>query len=153
MLGTKRYKKNEKKKNSCILSPKLNRYTWVSMSIYIYLKEKSVLLLSPSEKAILLINCVNLIFYMYCLPVLILSDSIPNFTYIYIYVYIYIYIHTQYIYIYTQYRLELPKLCYHPGWRLMRLGYRTCFHTLYDEKIYIYIYNENNSYIAKSEST
>ena len=28
----------------------------------------------------------------------------------------------------------LPKLCYHPGWRLMRLGYRTCFHTLYDEK-------------------
>ena len=29
--------------------------------------------------------------------------------------------------------LELPKLCYHPGWRLMRLGYRTCFHTLYDE--------------------
>ena len=38
-----------------------------------------------------------------------------------------------YIYIYMQYRLELPKLCYHPGWRLMRLGYRTCFHTLYDE--------------------
>ena len=37
-------------------------------------------------------------------------------------------------------RLELPKLCYHPGWRLMRLGYRTCFHTLYDEYIYIYIY-------------
>ena len=31
-------------------------------------------------------------------------------------------------------RLELPKLCYHPGWRLMWLGYRTCFHTLYDEK-------------------
>ena len=30
--------------------------------------------------------------------------------------------------------LELPKLCYHPGWRLMRLGYRMCFHTLYDEK-------------------
>ena len=30
-------------------------------------------------------------------------------------------------------RLELPKLCYHPGWRLMRLGYRTCLHT-YDEK-------------------
>ena len=30
--------------------------------------------------------------------------------------------------------VELPKLCYHPGWRLMRLGYRTCFHTLYDEK-------------------
>ena len=29
---------------------------------------------------------------------------------------------------------------YHPGWRLMRLGYRTCFHTLYDENIYIYIY-------------
>ena len=27
----------------------------------------------------------------------------------------------------------LPKLCYQPGWRLMRLGYRTCFHTLYDE--------------------
>ena len=32
------------------------------------------------------------------------------------------------------YRLELPKLCCHPGRRLMRLGYRTCFHTLYDEK-------------------
>ena len=31
--------------------------------------------------------------------------------------------------------LELPKL-YHPGWRLMRTEYRTCFHTLY---------NENNS--------
>ena len=30
--------------------------------------------------------------------------------------------------------LELPKLCYLPGWRLMRLGYRTCFHTLYYEK-------------------
>ena len=40
------------------------------------------------------------------------------------------------VYIYT----ELLKLCYHPGWRLMRLGYRTCFHTLYDENIYIYIY-------------
>ena len=50
-----------------------------------------------------------------------------------------------------QYRLELPKLCYHSGWWLMRLGYRTCFHMLYDEKkkyiyillsryIYIYIY-------------
>ena len=35
--------------------------------------------------------------------------------------------------------LELPKLCYHPGWRLMRTDYRTCFHTLYDEYIYIYI--------------
>ena len=32
------------------------------------------------------------------------------------------------------YHLELPKLCYHPGWRLMRLGYRTGFHTLYDKK-------------------
>ena len=40
-----------------------------------------------------------------------------------------------YIYIYIYIRLELPKLCYHPGWRLMRLGYRTCFHTLYDEKL------------------
>ena len=36
-------------------------------------------------------------------------------------------------------RLELLKLCYHPGWRLMRLGYRTCFHMLYDEKKKIYI--------------
>ena len=36
-------------------------------------------------------------------------------------------------------RLELPKLCYHPGWRLMRLGYRTCFHTLYDEKKIIWV--------------
>ena len=27
-----------------------------------------------------------------------------------------------------------------PGWRLMRVGYRTCFHTLYDIYIYIYIY-------------
>ena len=35
------------------------------------------------------------------------------------------------IYIY----IELPKLCYHPRWRLMRLGYRTCFHTLYDENL------------------
>ena len=25
-----------------------------------------------------------------------------------------------------QYRLDLPKLCYHHVWRLMRLGYRTC---------------------------
>ena len=33
-----------------------------------------------------------------------------------------------------QCRLEQPKLCYHPGWRLMRTGYHTCFHTLYDEK-------------------
>ena len=29
--------------------------------------------------------------------------------------------------------------CYHPGWRLMRLGCRTCFHTLYDEKKYIHV--------------
>ena len=27
-----------------------------------------------------------------------------------------------------------------PGWRLMRIGCRTCFHTLYDEKEYTYIY-------------
>ena len=26
---------------------------------------------------------------------------------------------------------------HHPGWRLMKAGYRTCFHTLYDEKKYI----------------
>ena len=40
-------------------------------------------------------------------------------------------------------RLELPELCYLTGWQLMRAWYRTCFHTLYDEKktyIYIYIY-------------
>ena len=40
-----------------------------------------------------------------------------------------------------QYCLELPKLCSHPGWWLMRAGYHTCFHALYDEnknKIYIY---------------
>ena len=41
--------------------------------------------------------------------------------------------------------LELPKLCYHPFWRLMRLGYRTCFHTLYDEKEEIYIYISSSS--------
>ena len=38
------------------------------------------------------------------------------------------------LHIASKYRLELPKLCYHPGWRLMRLGYRTCFHTLCDVK-------------------
>ena len=44
-----------------------------------------------------------------------------------------------------QYRLELPKLCYHPGWRLMKAGYRTFFHTLYDEKnIYIYFNNSKS---------
>ena len=26
---------------------------------------------------------------------------------------------------------ELPKLCFHPGWRLMGAGYFTCFHTLF----------------------
>ena len=36
----------------------------------------------------------------------------------------------------------MQKLCYHPGWRLMRLGYRTCFPTLYDEKKYIYAKRE-----------
>ena len=55
-----------------------------------------------------------------------------------------------------QCRLELPKMFYHSGWWLMRAGYRTCFHTLYDEKkiyacvrmctcerkIYIYIERE-----------
>ena len=46
------------------------------------------------------------------------------------------------IYMSKEYRLELLKLCYHPGWRLMRLGYRTCFHTLYDEK---------NIYMSKEE--
>ena len=40
-----------------------------------------------------------------------------------------------YIYIYIYFRFELLKLCYHPGWRLMRAGYRMCFHTLYDEKL------------------
>ena len=53
-----------------------------------------------------------------------------NDSHIYIYIYIYIYI--------TWFQ------CYHPGWQLMSLGYRTCFHTLYDEikknDIYIYIY-------------
>ena len=27
-----------------------------------------------------------------------------------------------------------PKLCYHPGWQLMRVGYGMWFHMLYDEK-------------------
>ena len=52
-----------------------------------------------------------------------------------VYMYIYIYIYST--------ALSYHPGCYHPGWRLMRLGYRTCFHTLYDEKkkyIYIYIY-------------
>ena len=32
-------------------------------------------------------------------------------------------------------RQKYIMLCsYHPDWWLMRLGYRTCFHTLYDEK-------------------
>ena len=66
------------------------------------------------------------------------------YTRIAIYIYIYIYINWNKRKRW-QYRLKLPKLCYHPGWRLMRLVYRTCFHTLYDEKkkkkyIYIYIY-------------
>ena len=39
-----------------------------------------------------------------------------------------------------QYRFELPKLCYHPGWRLMRTEYHTCFHTLYDENIFRKLY-------------
>ena len=41
---------------------------------------------------------------------------------------------------YKYIRLELPKLCYHPGWRLMRTGYRTCFHNCMmkvKKKIYI----------------
>ena len=57
----------------------------------------------------------------------------------------------KYIYIYDNTVFELPKLCYHPGWRLMRLGYRTCFHTLYDEKkkifhIFMYILKYEYTY-------
>ena len=49
----------------------------------------------------------------------------------------YIYIH---IYIYIYIEREREGVSNHPGWRLMRLGYRTCFHTLYEEKkIYTYI--------------
>ena len=53
-----------------------------------------------------------------------------------------------------QYCLELPKPCYHPGWRLMRTEYRMYFHTLYDEKkldlfenysYYIGIFKKHNS--------
>ena len=62
----------------------------------------------------------------------------------------YIYIPT---YIYICSRLELPKLCYHPSWRLMRLGYRTGFHTLYDEKKYVYIYIPTYIYICKQDLT
>ena len=55
-----------------------------------------------------------------------------------------------------QYRLELSKLCYHSRWWLMRAGYRTCFHTLYDEKkclyismyIFVYIYAYTFVYIC-----
>ena len=64
-------------------------------------------------------------------------------THEYVYIYIYMYTHTHthtHIYIY-----ELPKLCYHPGWQL--IGYRTCFHTLYDENIYIYIYIYIHTYV------
>ena len=53
------------------------------------------------------------------------------------------------LYILIRKRKELPKLCYHPGWRLMRLGYRTCFHTFYDEKkldivLILYILSEKS---------
>ena len=34
-----------------------------------------------------------------------------------------------------QTQITLMILCYHPVWRLMRLGYRMCFHTLYDENL------------------
>ena len=50
---------------------------------------------------------------------------------------IYIYI---YIYNFFKYPVKWQK-CYHPGWQLTRTEYRTCFHTLSDEKKkYIYIY-------------
>ena len=61
-------------------------------------------------------------------------------THTHTYIYIYIYIYNKEEESPWQYRLEQPKLCYHPGWRLMRAGYHTCFHTWYDEYIYIYIY-------------
>ena len=59
--------------------------------------------------------------------------------YVCMYAYAYMYIHVCVyicicIYIYTY-----IYMCYHPGWQLMRLGYRTCFHTLYDEKKCIFI--------------
>ena len=37
-----------------------------------------------------------------------------------------------------------------PGWRLMRAGYRTCFHTLYD--IYIYISSFWGALVAKKRT-
>ena len=99
---------------------------------------------------------------------IIINSPIWIMFFCYLHIYIYIYIYT---YIYEtknqesiifnqivrfsdfkdlgsskwQYRLELPTLCYHPGWRLMRLRYRTCFHTLYDEK-------RKNIYIWDKES-
>ena len=45
--------------------------------------------------------------------------------------------------------IELPKLCYQPGWRLMGTGYRTCFQTLCNEKIHIYM-EENNGLLSDS---
>ena len=45
-----------------------------------------------------------------------------------------------YIYIYIFLPPWATETVITPGWRLMRTWYRTCFHTLYDEKlIYFYI--------------
>ena len=71
------------------------------------------------------------------------------YIYIYIsilYIYYIIYIYT-YIYVYIYY-MSNRNCVITPGWRLMRLGYRTCFHTLYDEKkYYIHIYIQIRIYI------
>ena len=81
--------------------------------------------------------CVYIYIYIYicvCVVCVCVSFNVRLCVGVYIYIYIYIYS----VVLEWQYRLELLKLCYHPGWRLMRTEYRTCFH-MYDEKLkYIY---------------
>ena len=67
------------------------------------------------------INPKYVVLHPYSLPD---RDLRPWFVKKGVYIYIYIYIRENSTYIYI----------YHPGWRLMRAGYRTCFHTMYDEK-------------------
>ena len=78
-----------------------------------------------------------------------LTCCIISLCFIYIYIYIYIYIKLiNFLYIYIiiiiiiniiSATLSYQNCVITPGCRLMRTGYCTCFHTLYEEK-YIYIY-------------
>ena len=100
-------------------------YVYICMYIYMY---------------VYIYVCMYIYIYVYIYMYIYIYIYVCIYICIYMYVYIYVCI---YICIYICTALSYRNCVITPGWRLMRTWYRTCFHTLYDEKnkcIYIYIY-------------